>query len=210
MEKTKAKKATTGAEAPVSGLTMGPIFGERQNVGGTPVQPEEKPEKPHDMPPDPCELRIHPQLGVVSYQMMKINYDRQVLAGTLEPYSQDALLIFWNSLEVYGQSPKDTPVSAAVGAAGGAGGGGGLPPHYPVTAGIGPVSPAEFLSPNYQNLMHYKSGDPGGGPPGGPGGGGGGGGGDNGGAASPEAAAGSGAEQFKDLNTMRFGEMYSL
>jgi len=119
-------------------------------------------------------------------------------------------LIFWNSLEVYGQTPKDTPVSAAVGAAGGAGGGGGLPPHYPVTAGIGPVSPAEFLSPNYQNLMHYKSGDPGGSPPGGPGGGGGGGGGDNGGAASPEAAAGSGAEQFKDLNTMRFGEMYSL
>ena len=189
---------------------MGPIFGERQNVGGTPVQPEAKPEKSFDMPPDPCELRIHPQLGVVSYQMMKINYDRQVYAGTLEPYNQDALLIFWNSLEVYGQGPTDTPMSAAVGAAGGAGGGSGLPPHYPVTAGIGPVSPAEFMSPNYQNLMHFKSGDPGGSPPGGPGGGGGGGGGGNGGAASPDAAAGSGAEPFKDLNTMRFGEMYSL
>ena len=44
MEKMKAKKATTGAEAPISGLTMGPIFGTGQNVGGTPVQPEEKPE----------------------------------------------------------------------------------------------------------------------------------------------------------------------
>ncbi len=54
MEKTKAKKTTTGVEAPVVGLTMGPIFGVGQNVGGTPVQPEEKPEKPRDMPPDPC------------------------------------------------------------------------------------------------------------------------------------------------------------
>ncbi len=109
--------------------------------------------------------------------MMKINYDHQVLAGTQEPYDQDALLIFWNSLKVYGQCPTEAPIVAAVGAAGGAGGGGGQPPQYPITAGLGDVSPVDFVSPNYQNLMHFKSGEPGGGPPGGPGGAGGGGGG---------------------------------
>ena len=158
MEKMKADKATTGAEAPLGGLTMGPIFGAGQNVGGTPVQPEKKPQKPCDMPPDPCELRIHLQLGVVSYQMMKINYDHQVLAGAQEPYDQDALLVLWNSLNVFGQCPTEAPIAAAAGAAGGAGGGGGQPPQYPVTAGIGYVSPVDFVSPNYQNLMHFKSG----------------------------------------------------
>ena len=49
-------------------------------------------------------------------------------------------------------------MARAAGAAGGAGGGGGQPPQYPVTAGIGYISPVDFVSPNYQNLMHYKPG----------------------------------------------------
>ncbi len=95
--------------------------------------------------------------------------------------------------------------------AGGAGGGGGNPPQYPVTAGMGYISPVDFVSPNYQNLMHYKPGGPGGTPPGAPGdGGGGSGGGDGGGTASPNAVVGSGVDPFKEMPTMRFGEMYSL
>ncbi len=90
--------------------------------------------------------------------MMKINYDHQVRAGAQDPYDQDALLILWNSLNVFGQCPTEAPVAAAAGAAGGAGGGGGQPPQYPVTAGIGYISPVDFISPNYQNLMHYKPG----------------------------------------------------
>ena len=50
MEKVKAEKATTGTDVPLGGLIMGPIFGAGQNVGGTPVQPENEPEKPCDMP----------------------------------------------------------------------------------------------------------------------------------------------------------------
>jgi hypothetical protein len=158
MEKMKTKKATTGTSVPFGGLIMGPMFGAGQDVGGTPVQPELEPEKPCDMPPDPCELRKHPQLGVVSYQMMKVNYDHQVQAGAQDPYDPDALLIHWNSLSVFGQCPTEAPVARAAGAAGGAGGGGGQPPQYPVTAGIGYISPVDFVSPNYQNLMHYKPG----------------------------------------------------
>ena len=60
--------------------------------------------------------------------------------------------------------------------------------------------------------MHYKPGGPGGQPPGGPGGGGGGGGGggDGGGTASPDAVVGSGVDPFKEIKTLRFGEMFSL
>ena len=184
MEKTKAKKAEPGADVPNIGEPVeGPMIGviqsnvTGQGVGATPVQPVDEPEKACDMPPDPCELRQHPQLGVISYQMMKVNYDYQVQAGAQEPYDPDSLLIHWNSSKVFGQCPTEAPVAMAAGAAGGAGGGGGNPPQYPVTAGIGYISPVDFVSPNYQNLMHYKPGGPGGQPPGGPGGGGGGGGG---------------------------------
>ncbi len=93
MEKMKTKKAATGTSVPFGGLIMGPTFGAGQDVGGTPVQLELEPEKPCDMPPDPCELRKHPQLGVASYRMMKVNYDHQVQAGAQDPYDPDALLI---------------------------------------------------------------------------------------------------------------------
>ncbi len=110
MEKAKAKKAEPGAGVPNIGEpTKGPMIGviqsnvPGQGVGATPVQPVDEPEKACDMPPDPCELRQHPQLGVVSYQMMQVNYDYQVQAGAQEPYDPDPLLIHWNSLKVYGQ-----------------------------------------------------------------------------------------------------------
>ena len=144
MEKAKAKKAEPGADVPnIGGPVKGPMIGviqsnvTGQGVGATPVQPVDEPEKAWDMPPDPCELRQHPQLGVISNQMIKVNYDYQVQAGAQEPYDPDSLLIHWNSLKVFGQCPKEAPVAMAVfGAAGGAGGGGGNPPQYPVTAGI--------------------------------------------------------------------------
>ncbi len=80
-----------------------------KGVGVTPALPVDEPEKACDMPPDPCELRKHPQLGVVSYQMMKVNYDHRVQAGAQEPYDPDSLLIRWNSLKVFGQCPKEAP-----------------------------------------------------------------------------------------------------
>ena len=48
--------------------------------------------------------------------------------------------------------PNEPPAiqaqAPAMGAAGGAGGGGGKPPHYPVTAGSGYISPVDYVSPN--------------------------------------------------------------
>ena len=186
MEKVKATKAETGEGKPTSSEPVkAPMIGVIQtNVAGkgveaTPAQPANVPEKAYDMPPDPCEIRCHPQLGLITCQMMKFNYDHQVKAGAQEPYDPESLLIHWNTLTVYGQNPNESPATQApaVGAVGGAGGGGGNPPHYPVAAGLGYISPVDYVSPNYQNLMHYKPGGPGGTPPGAPGGGGGGGGG---------------------------------
>jgi len=155
MEKDKAKKAEPGANVPNIGEPIiGPMISVIQsnvagkNVGATPVLPANEPEKAYDMPPDPCGLRTHPQLGVVSYQMMKVNYDHQVQTCAQEPYDPDSLLVHWNSLKVFGQCPTEAPVAMAAGAAGGAGGGRGQPPQYPVTAGIGYISPVDFVSPN--------------------------------------------------------------
>jgi len=60
MEKAKVKKAETGASVPNIGETViGPMINVIQsnvagkNVGGTPVQPTNEPEKAYDMPPDP-------------------------------------------------------------------------------------------------------------------------------------------------------------
>ncbi len=99
MEKAKAKKAEPGADIPNIGEPVkGPMIGVIQsnvagkNVGATPFSPTNEPEKAYDMPPDPCGLRKHSRLGVVSYQMMKINYDHQVQTGAQDPYEPDSLL----------------------------------------------------------------------------------------------------------------------
>ena len=121
MEKVKAKKAEPGANVPNIGEPIiGPMISVIQSnvagkgVGATPVLPANEPEKAYDMPPDPCELRKHPQLGVISYQMMKVNYDHQVQAGAQEPYDPDSLLIHWNSLQVFGRCPTEASVACRI------------------------------------------------------------------------------------------------
>ena len=157
----KVSRLLVPVKGPMIGVIQTNVAG--KGVEATPAQPANVPETAYDMPPDPCEIRCHPQLGLITCQMMKFNYDHQVKAGAQEPYDPESLLIHWNTLTVYGQNPNESPATQApaVGAVGGAGGGGGNPPHYPVAAGLGYISPVDYVSPNYQNFRHYKPGGPG-------------------------------------------------
>ncbi len=80
MEKVKAAKAETGNGKPThSAPVKGPLIGVMQadaagkGVEVTPAKAASVPEKVYDMPPDPCGIRHHPQLGLISYHMLKFN-----------------------------------------------------------------------------------------------------------------------------------------
>ncbi len=125
MEKARGKPTpNTPVKGPLIGVIQTGAAGKGVEV--TPAKPASVPEKVYDMPPGPCEIRENPQLGLISYQMLKFNYDHQVKAGAQEPYDPESLLIQWNTLSVFGQNPTEPPAintsAPAMGAAGGAGG----------------------------------------------------------------------------------------
>ena len=125
MEKARGKPTpNTPVKGPLIGVIQTGAAGKGVEV--TPAKPASVPEKVYDMPPDPCEIREHPQLGLISYQMLKFNYDHQVKAGAQEPYDPESLLIQRNTLPVFGQHSMEPPAintsAPAMGAAGGAGG----------------------------------------------------------------------------------------
>ena len=77
-----------------------------QGVASSPAKVEAKPEVTSDMPPDPYEIRVHPQLGLVSYQTLRLNYEHQVRIGAQEPYGPESLLIHWNTLTGLWKNPR--------------------------------------------------------------------------------------------------------
>ena len=112
MEKAKAAKAETGKDNPTHNVPAeGPLIGVIQagaagkGVEATPAKLANVPEKVYDMPPDPCEIGQHPQLGPVSHQIL--NCDHQVEIGAQEPYEPESLGIQWNALSVYEQNPMN-------------------------------------------------------------------------------------------------------
>ena len=83
-----------------------PLFGAIQvgaaapGVASSPAKAEANPPMVLDLPPDPYEIRIHPVLGLVTFQTFKVNYDHQVSIGEQEPYDPESLLLQWNTLTV--------------------------------------------------------------------------------------------------------------